>query len=57
MISSFITIIRSEYCKSLEGSFVISVLKVVGITLLLLICCIVIAENKDFMFVYMNKLI
>ena len=57
MISSFIAVIRSEHCKSLEGSFVISVLKVVGITLLLLICCIVIAENKDFMFVYMNKLI
>ena len=57
MISICITVIRSQYCKSLEGSFVISVLKVVGITLLLLLCCIVISENKDLMFVYMNKLI
>ena len=57
MISSFIIIIRSQYCKSFEGCFVISVLKVVGITLLFLICCILIAENKDFTFVYMNKLI
>ena len=57
MISSCITVIRSQYCKSLEGSFVLSVLKVVGITLLLLICCIVIAGNKAFMFVYKNKLI
>ena len=57
MISSYIAIIRLRYCQSIEGSFVISALKVLGITLLLLICCTLIAENKDFMFVYMNNLI